>query len=94
MSSMRVSREEDIRMCSSRDRLIRAFFASLGSYIEQEAKKMDEWRDKSLGEIYAHLKHEIAEIGRSSAKTTMLHNCMDACILSAMMVSKLLGEDE
>ena len=93
MSRMRVSPEEDRRMEESRRLLLNAMLLSLGSYIEQEAKKKDSWRDQSFGELYAHLKHEIAEIGRSKSRTAQLHNCMDACSLSAMLVAKLMERD-
>jgi len=92
MSSMKLTDSEDKRMAESRQRLLNAMMLSLGSYIEQEAKKKDQWRDKSYGEVYAHLKHEIAEIGRSKEKTVQLHNAMDACALSAILVSKLMPE--
>jgi len=90
---MRITKSEDLRMTDSRQKILNAMMLSLGSYIEQEAKKKDEWRNKSFGELYAHLKHEIAEIGRSKSKTVQLHNCMDACSLSAIMVAKLIFEE-
>ena len=89
---MRITKSEDLRMTDSRQKILNAMMLSLGSYIEQEAKKKDEWRNKSFGELYAHLKHEITEIGRSKSKTVQLHNCMDACALSAIMVAKLIFE--
>jgi len=66
---------------------------SLGSYIEQEAKKKDDWRNRTFGQVYAHLKHELEEIRRSKTKTQQLHNCMDACSLSAILVAKLMFEE-
>ncbi|RLC36280.1 hypothetical protein DRH29_04895 [candidate division Kazan bacterium] len=92
MSHMKISKEEDARMTESRNKLLKAMMLALGSYIEQEAKKLDQWRDQSFGQLYAHLKHEIAEIGRSKTKTQQLHNCIDACALSAMLIAKLLEE--
>lgn len=91
MSHMKkLTKEQDTRMTESRQEILNAMLLSLGAYIEQEGKKKDEWRDKSYGELYAHLKHEIAEIQRSKEKTVQLHNAMDACALSAIMVAKLL----
>ena len=87
---MKLTEQEDKRMVESRQKLLNAMLLSLGAYIEQEGKKMDQWRDKSYGECYAHLKHEIAEIERSKEKTVQLHNAMDACALSAIMVCKLM----
>jgi hypothetical protein len=87
---MKLTKEEDARMVESRDKILKAMLLSLGTYIEQEGKKKDEWRDKSYGELYAHLKHEIAEIQRSKEKTVQLHNAMDACTLAAIMVAHLI----
>jgi len=92
LSKMGISKIEDNRMTNSRHKSLNAMMISLGSYIEQEAKKKDDWRNKSFGEIYAHLRHEIEEIKRSKTKTQQLHNAMDACSLSAMLVAKLLEE--
>ena len=66
-----------------------AMILALGAYIEQEAKKKDQWRDESFTQLYKHLKDEIAEIGRSKQLTIQLHNCMDACALAAMLILKL-----
>jgi hypothetical protein len=94
MSRMRISKEEDERMSDSRRRLIRAFNVAFGSYIEQEAKKGDSWRDETWGELYGHLKHEIGEIGRSKARTIQIHNCMDALILACFLLDRVLESDE
>ena len=89
---MKVTREEDDRMMDSRRKLFSVMMMALGSYVEQEAKKKDEWRDKSWGECYAHLKHEVIEIGRSKTKTAQLHNCLDAINLAAIMAAKIIFE--
>jgi hypothetical protein len=65
---------------------------AFGSYIEQEPKKQDQWRDQTWGQLYAHLKNEIAEIGRSKGPTVQLHNAIDAVMLAAMLVVKAQGE--
>jgi len=75
---MKITKEEDKRLNESRNILLKAMLISLGSYIEQEAKKKDNWREKSFGEM------------RSKTKTQQLHNAMDACSLSAMLVAKLI----
>lgn len=62
-----------------------AMILALGSYIEQEAKKKDQWRDESFNQLYKHLRDEIAEIANSEGVTIRLHNCIDACALSAML---------
>ena len=94
MSQMKINEEEDQRMNDSRQKLLSAMILSLGSYIEQEAKKKDTWRDIPFGQVYAHLRHEIEEIRRSKTKTQQLHNCMDACSLSAILVAKLMFGDK
>ena len=94
MSKMKLTKEQNSRMNDSRQKLLNAMMLSLGSYIEQEAKKKDDWRDIPFGQVYAHLKHEIEEIRRSKTKTQQLHNCMDACSLSAILVAKLMFEGE
>jgi len=93
MSRMNITRDEDARMSDSREKLLSVMMMALGSYIEQEAKKKDEWRDKTWGECYAHLKHEIMEIGRSKTKTQQLHNCLDAINLAAIMAAKIMFEE-
>jgi len=78
------------RIDESREMLVRAFYFALGSYTEQESKKLDEWRDRSIGELYAHLKHELEEIRRSKDFTKQLHNCMDAVMLSVILLAKVM----
>ena len=81
------------RVDESREMLVRAFYFALGSYTEQEAKKLDSWRDLDIGSLYAHLKHEIEEIGRSikmSDLQFLLHNACDALSLSAILLAKVM----
>jgi len=81
------------RIDESRERLVRAFYFALGSYMEQEAKKEDQWRDQNLGQLYAHLKHELEEIRRSMQSgnlTFLLHNCVDAVSLATILLAKVM----
>ncbi len=94
MSHMELTEAQDKRMSDSRGRLNRAFNVALGSYIEQEAKKLDQWREETFGELFGHLKHEVAEIGRSNRRTIQIHNCIDAVMLSCIMLDKVLEEEE
>ena len=94
MSRMDLTEEQDDRMSESRARIIRAFHVALGSYIEQEAKKLDQWRDESYGQLYGHLKHEIGEIGRSKGRTIQIHNCIDSVMLSCILLDKVLEVKE
>ena len=81
MSGMEMTKEQDERMVESRRLLQKAWNIAYGSYIEQEAKKLDQWRDQSVWQLTRHLRHELDEIERSKTKTIQLHNCMDACML-------------
>ncbi len=94
MSKMDLTEEQDDRMSESRTRIIRAFHVALGSYIEQEAKKLDQWRDETYGQLYGHLKHEIGEIGRSKRRTIQIHNCIDSIMLSCILLDKILEGEE
>lgn len=81
------------RIDESRTMLVKAFYFALGSYMEQEAKKGDQWRDQSIGELYSHLKHEVEEIRRnlkSGDYTYLVHNCTDLVGLSTILLAKVL----
>ena len=81
------------RMDESRARVSQAMFFALGGYMEQEATKEDQWRDQSIGQLYAHLKHELEEIQsnlRQSDMTWLVHNASDAAGLSAIFLAKVL----
>jgi len=82
------------RMDESRAQLVKAFYFALGSYAEQEATKEDTWRDQSIGQLYAHLKHEVEEIRtnlhRNDLLTYLQHNCIDAVTLSLILLVKVM----
>lgn len=86
------------RVDESRKKLVEAFYFALGGYTEQEAKKEDQWRDQSIGQLYAHLKHEVEEIRanlkRNDRLTFLLHNCVDAVCLSTILLSKVMDMAE
>jgi len=94
MSGMELTREIDERMSQSRSVLYRAHSLAMGSYIEQEAKKIDQWRDQTWWTLLQHLKHEIRELEDSKDITIQLHNAIDACSLSAILIGKLLIKEE
>ena len=84
------------RIDESREKMLKAFYFALGSYMEQEAKKADTWRDQGYGELYAHLKHELEEIKRSMTAnnlTYMIHNCVDVVLLSNMLLARAMEEN-
>ena len=84
------------RWIESRRKLVNAFFMALGSYIEQEAKKGDEWREQSIGQIYAHLSHEVEEIRRNlkrGERELLIHNCIDAVMLATMLLAKVAEQE-
>lgn len=83
------------RTDESRQKLVDAFYFALGAYTEQEAKKEDTWRDQSIGQLYAHLAHEVTSEIRGNLKrndrlTWLLHNCVDAVCLSLILLSKVM----
>jgi len=82
------------RIIESRNKISNAFSIALGSYIEQEAKKEDSWRDLPFSNVYSHLLHEVEEIKRSKDKTILLHNLIDLCALSAILIAKLMETDK
>jgi len=94
MSGMKLTRAMDERMSESRSVLYRAHSLAMGSYIEQEAGKIDQWRDQSWWTLLQHLKHEIRELEGSKDITIQLHNAIDACSLSAILIGKLLVKEE
>ena len=82
------------RRDESRARLLEAFYHALGSYTEQEAKKFDQWRDKTLRENFLHLSHELQEIKNNMDKkmpmTYLVHNCDDAVGLSCILLAQVM----
>jgi hypothetical protein len=94
MSRMEISKEQDERMTESRKRLRDAYNVAFGSYVEQEAKKIDQWRDQTIWQITRHLRHEVGEIERSKSRTVQYHNAMDALMLSNILLAKLMELEE
>jgi len=82
----------------SRAELERAFYFALGMYTEQESKKDDQWKDQSLGDLFAHLSHEIQEIRNNISKgmpmTYLVHNSADAVGLSCILLAHVMREAE
>ena len=85
------------RRDESRELLVKAFYMALGSYTEQESKKLDTWRDQSLGDLFNHLAHEIEEIRqnikRKDPNTFLVHNSMDACSLATILLAHVMMKD-
>ena len=85
------------RMDESRRKLACAYAFAMGSYMEQEAKKTDQWRDQNTGQLYAHLAHELEEIWgniRQGDKTWLLHNAADAAGLALIFLAHVLELQE
>jgi len=63
---------------------------ALGVYVENEGKKLDEWRTAAFDKLRKHLEHEVfVEVQRdvkSSRRELLVHNAADAVCLAAMMV--------
>jgi hypothetical protein len=86
---------ETDREDESRNLLIAAFWFALGTYVEQEAKKNDQWRDQNVGQLYAHLAHEVDEIKTNIQRGQgryLIHNAADAVGLSLMLLAKALEQ--
>ena len=80
------------RIDESRDMIKQALDMAYGSYIEQEGKKGDQWRDQSIGQLGDHIKHEINDEVMSNIRSGdfgyLLHNAMDVIELGAMLLAK------
>lgn len=80
------------RLDESREMIRKALDMAYGSYIEQEGKKGDIWRDQSIGQLGDHIRHEINEEVMSNIRTGdfgfLLHNAMDVIELAAMLLAK------
>ncbi len=61
-------------------------------YIETEGRLGDSWRDKSWSEVLDHLKSEIREIEETVKPHERIHDCLDACALSAILAAKAILE--
>ena len=79
------------RIDESREQIRQALDCAYGSYVEQEGKKNDQWRDQNIGQLGDHIRHEIDEcMGniRRSEFGYLLHNAMDVMELGAMLYTK------
>jgi len=78
------------RIDESREMIRQALDMAYGSYIEQEGKKTDQWRDQTIGQLGDHIRHEIEEIMgniRRGEIGFLLHNTMDVIELGAMLMA-------
>ncbi len=93
--SEKVPKALDKRLTESR-RLIRmAMDMSYGCYVEQEATKVDTWKNQTFWQLASHLSHECEEVKRSVGNNTLLlHNGMDCVALSLMILAKALEKEE
>lgn len=86
------------RLDESRAMLLASAGFALGVVTEQEATKLDEWRDVELGQLYEHLRHEVAEEIRGNIRrnelTYLIHNAADAAALSLMILARALEMSE
>lgn len=84
------------RRDESRALLDKVWYLALGSYTEQESKKLDQWRDETFQNIFAHWSHEVEEIRtnlkRGDPMTHLVHNGMDMVSLSAILLVRIMQE--
>lgn len=79
------------RVDESRRLVLAALMMAYGSYVEQEGKKSDQWRDQSIGLLADHLRHEIEEVMsnlRRGELGFLLHNAMDVIELGAILLAQ------
>ncbi len=80
------------RVDESRQQVWLAFMQAFGSYVEQEGKKADQWRDQTVYELVRHIDHEVDEIAgnvRRGEPGFGIHNCYDVMSLAAILHAKL-----
>lgn len=78
------------RRRESRNIIRKMLDTAFGLYIGEEPKKGDSWRDQDYGKLYSHLAHELQEIKRSKTTERQFHNCLDACVLAAILAGKVV----
>lgn len=82
------------RLDESRAMLLAAAGFTLGIVTEQEASKLDGWRDVELGRLFDHLRHEVNDEIRGNITrnelTYLIHNAADAAALSLMILARAL----
>ena len=78
------------RVDDSRDRVKTALDMAYGSYVEQEGKKGDQWRDQTIGALGDHIRHEVDEIMSNIRRGEigfLIHNSMDIIELGAILLA-------
>ncbi len=78
------------RVDDSRARIKAALDMAYGSYTEQEGKKGDQWRDQTIGQLGAHIRHEADEIMANIKRGEigyLVHNAMDIIELGAIILA-------
>ena len=79
------------RVDHSRELVRRALDMAYGSYVEQEGKKADIWRDQTIGQLGDHIRHEVEEVMlniRRGELGYLVHNAMDVIELGAILLAK------
>ena len=79
------------RVDSSRQQILASLWMAYGSYVEQEGKKADQWRDQTIGQLGDHLRHEVEEVMSNIRRGEigyLLHNAMDVIELGAILLAK------
>jgi hypothetical protein len=84
-----MTEKNESRQIESQMMIIEAMAEARGLYIAKEPKHFDEWRDKTVWEVFMHLKHEIEEIERSATTDRQLHNALDACAQASILAARI-----
>lgn len=81
---------KETRVDESRRLIRQALDMAYGSYVEQEGKKSDQWRDATIGQHGDHIKHEIEEVMANLRRGEigyLVHNAMDIIELGAILLA-------
>ena len=79
------------RVDDSRNKVRTALDMAYGSYVEQEGKKGDQWRDQTIGSLSDHIRHEVDEIMSNIRRGEigfLVHNAMDVIELGAILLAQ------
>lgn len=77
--------------------IVNSLYYSLGSYMEQEDTKRDQWTDETFDELYRHTNHEIDEIRKNLNNNQLdyfLHNATDFALLSLMLLETISQQSQ
>lgn len=78
------------RIEESRRVIRRMLEMAYDTYLAEEKRLGDSWRERSWDDIFNHLMEEIDEIIKTRGRDERFHDCLDACSLAAILAAKLV----